>query len=479
MSPKILYDNIENIYAADELAFLNIQEDTWFGTLDGNLEKLDFNSQDQYFYFNKNEAAILNYLIASNFCNVYKSETFIGGYRTTCLILDEDKFNDSFKCLQNQPEQIQITKYYKSLEIDRFPLLPSKKSQKKHRLLCEIRQTDFQSKVKTVNKILIYSYSGTECKLLNEDGYYNYKASVNQIEYFEDDNKIKRKYIIFDFPIASHYRNIRIIESSETINYCRKLEFFYNRQLNLSHCQVYNSDTNILFNNSSYPNKMEGYNRKLGFGQRKEIAILAEILSNPIKTNHVDFSVSRIDEDIIIHILINPNLDFVKKSDYPLLEFSDPKYNRILFASFRFPKNNYVEPYLLFVSYKDFSIEKIDRTQNISTSIDSFFINGRDKMLKRGEYYSPQDKSSAANFLFYSDSKKHIIQLPIYNIHNIPPYNGISIKKLGRFYYSFSGFSNRCVRRLLYLEERYYFEYDFKNKEIIGQIALSTYNDLK
>lgn len=472
MFPQILIDNINNIYSADEIAFGEGEIDEFLFINYGRLEKLEYTDQEKCFNFGTTEAAILNYLCATNFGHVYCSETIIDGFKTTCLILDENKINENLDDFKTDYERQRTSQVINELKIERFPLLPTQRFNKKHRLLCNIRQCDRKSKGNI--SILIYSYSGLNCGKITDEGYH---TKCNTIEYFDDEKTITRFLI---FRILSQYgTKLRVIELSQTTNHTSKLEFFYNRQIAIPAVERawdWGKRTEIKFNKGKYKTKIIGYNKELGALQKNEIRVLTDLISDPINNRHVQFSVVSIDGDLIIHVLLNTKLDFVSKTDYPILNILNnikSKDDKILYASFRIRNKS-----LLFVSYRNFTISMLDETQNISTSIDSFFINGSDKMFVFDQNIRPGERSKA-NFLFYNDTKKQLFQFPIFNILNNPFYDQISIKKVGRFYYCLFGLSIRPGRRLVEITENFYFEYDFKNKEIIGRIGISTFDSLK
>ncbi len=466
MFPQILIDNINNIYSADEIAFTGSRSVEFNYFQIGCLKKLEHNYQENCFNFGTTEAAILNYLFATNFGHIYCSETVIGGFKSICLILDENKINRDFDDLKTDNKRQRTSQVTKELQIEKFPILPSPQLNKKHRLLCTIRQCDRTSKCDS--SILIYSYSGINCENIRDEGYHNL---YNTIEYF-DNEKTLIKFLIFSIP-SIYGTNLRVVDLSQKINYTSKLEYFYNRQIHIPTDEEYHyRHVEIKFNKGTFNRKISGYNRRLGAFQKNEIRILSELISHPINNRHIQFSVVSIDGDIIIHVLLDNKLDNISKTDYPVLKYTNPKDDKILYASIRI-----IDKSLLFVSYRNFTISMLNRTQNISTSIDSFFVNGPDKMIHYDA--KPFANGSKANFLFYNDTKKQLFQLSIFNILNNPDYDQISIKKVGRFYYCLFGSSIRPGGRLIEITETFYFEYDFKNKEIIGRIGISRFDSLK
>ena len=72
-----------------------------------------------------------------------------------------------------------------------------------------------------------------------------------------------------------------------------------------------------------------------------------------------------------------------------------------------------------------------------------------------------------------------IYQLQLSSVKEIPNFDNLQIVKKGRFYYKVSGNSSERTSYLNDLDSIFTFEYDFKNKEIIGLLSRSETFNLK
>jgi hypothetical protein len=105
----------------------------------------------------------------------------------------------------------------------------------------------------------------------------------------------------------------------------------------------------------------------------------------------------------------------------------------------------------------------LDENYKLNDPVDSFSLVNND-------FYS---NDRITSILFYNDERKVIHQLSLSEVQDIPYFNGVKIEKKGLFYYQISGYSSRRVRYLVDEDTQFWFEYDFKNKEILGLISES------
>lgn len=406
---------------------------------------------------------ILEYLLLSDFKHIYYSTTIIQGYDCICLILDENLISENFQYLHNRTKCRKVL----GLTIDNYPVLPKTR----HRLLCTIR-IDKQSDKETKKDIYIYSYGGKKIKPIIQDGEYNFGQSLNFIRYsnFERND--------FDFIIFPEVNNFLEVFHFAKIKFrCSRLDDFYAKLISEYAYPTYMNQIRCCGDDNPFEHykKYEDKNKSDILNTLYFLLLKKECLFN------IYFNINITDDGINCHIFINSNLNMDELKGFPILEhdsvnnFFKKRETKKIIVSIRQEPDR-----LIYFSYFGYVSKLIDDNHNLSNASDSFSLAFHNGMYIRSDMWSGKSYTDRDWFIiFYDDDSKKLYQLPVGEVERIPKYNNVSIEKRGSFYYAFKGHSVKPHRRLVDLLENFYFEYDFRHKEIFRHSVIRYYDDKK